>query len=212
MADVLRVSLLGTLPGGEVWSVNPVWGVADFGAPIDFELANTIAVACAAVAVPAAITQMWSSSTRLTSVRVEARSYAGVLESQAEAAKGSPAVGTAAQGAPIQTSLVSSLRTAVAGGRGRGRLYWPATGLLIGPVDLRPPAANVTAILAAVKTYLSGLETAIKVSVSTAKLVVWSRESAAAANVNRIFLGDIPDVQRRRRDALAETLQIVSFP
>jgi hypothetical protein len=43
-------------------------------------------------------------------------------------------------------------------------------------------------------------------------LAVWSRTAASITTVNQIQMGDIVDVQRRRRDQLVETYQSLAFP
>jgi hypothetical protein len=41
---------------------------------------------------------------------------------------------------------------------------------------------------------------------------VWSRTNASTAPVTSINMGDVCDVQRRRRDALLENYQALAFP
>lgn len=206
MAEVLRVSLFGSMPNGEEWSVNPVWRIGgDFGVPVTAAQAQTIATAIAAISVPTAMLQSMSNgSTTVTGCRVEARSLTGTLESQAEALKTTPQAGSGTNVHPFQVSLVTSLRTATPGASGRGRLYWPFTGLPLVASTLRPASATMTPLLAAVETYLSDIEAAIEATVTGVSLCVWSRKNGSTANVQTLAMGDVPDVQRRRRDALLE--------
>lgn len=213
MADLLRISINGAMPSGEVWSVNPVYSVGgDFGAPVSQAQAQTIANAIAAAAVPSTLQGMWSSGTTMTGYRVEARSKTGVLETQAESVRATPIAGNGLNPHPFQTSAVISLRTALPGASGRGRLYWPATALGIDPTSLRISATPVTNTLAAVKTYLSAIQTAIDVTLDGVALVVWSRKNHAITTVNRLELGNVFDVQRRRRDQLIENISATTYP
>lgn len=215
VANVIRLSIFGTLPGGEVWSVNPVWQIGGVATAEDITQieAQTMATACAAVSVPAGVTQIMSTSTMLTGVRVEARRWDGTLAAQAEALKGTPTAGAGAAGNPYQTSLVLSLRTGGIGGSGRGRLYWPCTGLTIQPTTLRPSTTNVTSTLAGMKTYLTSLGTALNASLTNAPVLsVWSRVGASTTPVNNLLMGDVTDVQRRRRDQLVESYQSLAWP
>jgi hypothetical protein len=41
---------------------------------------------------------------------------------------------------------------------------------------------------------------------------VWSRTNQGFANVTSLQVGDIVDIQRRRRDDLVESYQATSFP
>lgn len=206
MADVLRVSIFGALPSGEEWSVNPVYSIGgDFGVPVSPSQAQTIADAIAAISVPTAILQnMSNGSTTVQGCRVEARELDGTLESQAEALKGTPQAGSGTNVHPFQVSLVSSLRTTTPGASGRGRLYWPLTGLTLAAATLRPAAATMNPLVTAVETYLSTIDTAISATLTGVGLVVWSRKNGTVANVTTISMGDVPDVQRRRRDSLLE--------
>jgi len=213
MAELLRVSIVGAMPSGEEWSVNPVWSIGgDFGTTVTPAQAQTIATAIAAVAAPGSLLALWQPATTLTGCRVEARTLAGVLETQAEGIKTTAQVGTGASPHPFQTSIVSSLRTAFPGARGRGRLYWPATGVNISGSTLRPISSTITSVLGGVKTYLSGIEAAIDATLDGVSLAVWSRTSAQLNRVVSIQMGDVLDTQRRRRDTLVEAVSTTPYP
>jgi len=213
MADVLRISIKGTLPAGEEWSVNPVYRIGgDFGSPVSSTQCNTIAQAIAALALPTGLQGLMTSSCAWTGVRVEARSLAGNLESQGEALRPLPAAGNGNDPNPFQSSLVISLRTPLGGASGRGRIYWPATGVQLNTATLRPSAAVVTSALSGAKTLLSGIQTAIDTTLDGISLVVWSRKLLSTSNVNQLQMGDIVDSQRRRRDQMVETYQSLTYP
>lgn len=212
MASVVRTSILGTMPGGEVWSVNPCFFLLDEPAEVTSSEAIAIANAIKAIAVPTGIRTMWSTSTALTGVRVEARDRNGVLESQAEASLAVAATGTGASPHPYQTSSVTSLRTNFPGGQGRGRLYWPATSALLVTATLRHDPSQVTSVLSGVKTYLSAIQAAVAASAGPCALTVWSRTGTAFHQVTELRQGDVLDVQRRRRDQLAETVSVLPYP
>ncbi len=213
MAQLLRISITGAMPSGEVWSVNPVFSVGgDFGVPVSAVQAQTIATAVAAVAVPTGLVTMNVAAVTVTGCRVEARSMAGVLEVQAEGVKAVPTPGSASGGHAFQTSLVFSLRTATPGARGRGRLYWPATGISVTATTLRVNAAALTSAVAAIKTYLGGIEAAIEATLPGVSLCVWSRTAPNLYPVTSIQSGDVLDVQRRRRDQTIESYSSTTWP
>ena len=91
-------------------------------------------------------------------------------------------------------------------------MYWPATGAALQTADYRLSSAVVPTTLAGLKTFLSGLEAAIKVTLPNANLTVWSRTTANFHDVNSLQLGNVLDVQRRRRDALLENYTATTFP
>lgn len=213
MARLMRVSIVGALPTGEEWSVNPVYAVGgDFGTPVSSTQAQTIATAIAAITVPTGILQGMTSSTTLAGVRVEARAINGALESQAEGMKAVPTPGTGLSAHPFQTAIVSSLRSGVPGPRGRGRLYWPATGINVAAATLRAASGVTTSHISAVKTYLSGIEAAIEATLTGVSLCVWSRVGLTLSPVTQIQAGDVLDVQRRRRDQLVESISSLVYP
>jgi len=213
MADLIRVSLKGDMAGGEVWSVNPVYSIGgDFGAPVSAAQAATIAAGIDALTISVGVTGMWNPTTRLLGCRVEARTLAGDLEALAEHVRGAPVAGAASGAMPFQTSLVSSLRTTHPGPSGRGRLYWPATGVPLTLATNRPSSANMTTYLAGIKTTLSAIQGVIDVTLDGVALAVWSRKNADLYVVNSIQTGDVLDVQRRRRDAEVENYNVLAYP
>lgn len=212
MAQLLRVSIKGSMPGGEDWSVNPVWTISDFGVSTTPVQIQAVATALAAVNPPASALAFMNSATTLHTYRVEARTSAGVLENLAEAVRGAPLAGNGATPHPYQTSAVVSLRTNQVGASGRGRLYFPATGVPLQAGSLRPSSADVTAWIGGIKTYLSGMQTAVRTVFPTASLIVWSRKTTGMFPVDTIQAGDVLDTQRRRRDTLIEAYQSVAFP
>lgn len=211
MARLIRVSIKGTFPSNEVWSVNPVYGFADPDVVTTPTQMSAAAAAVAAVAVPANLRGMMSTNTRINSFRLEARTAAGVLENLAENTLGSPVAGTGTTPHTFQTAWCSSLRTTVVGASGRGRLYWPATGVTVDPTSMRPTNPSPVSVAGAVQTYLSGIETALNTVWGGLGLGVWSRKNGSVNDVSTIQVGDVLDIQRRRRDSLIETYVSVSY-
>lgn len=203
MSNFLRVSIQGGMPGGEVWSVNPCFGYVAPGLPFSEEDLNEIATAVAAVEIGSLQTLM-SGFTNVQGVRVEARNWDGTMDGAAEATRSSFINGSGSSRHPYQTSVVFSLRTLNPSQRAKGRLYWPATGTPIDTDSLRLSSTTRDAIAAGAVTYLEAVETAINSVVDGARLIVWSRASAAGYYVTRVVVGDVLDTQRRRRDTLVE--------
>jgi hypothetical protein len=212
MANFLRLSIFGTLPTGEEWSVNPAYNISDFGVSTTPAQVQAVATAAAAVSPGASMLALWTTTTALTGVRVEARDNDGTLENLAEAIRAIPLAGSGTSAHPFQTATVTSLRTAQVGQSGRGRLYWPATGCGIANATLRLSAPTPTALLTAVSTYLGAIQTAVRVTFAGANLAVWSRKMNLANNVTSLQQGDVLDTQRRRRDTLVENYVSVAYP
>jgi len=212
MASVIRVSVLGAMPGGEVWSVNPCFFLLDEPASISQTEALTIATAVDALTIPTGLRAALSTGTTFTGTRVEARDRTGALEALAEHTRATPVAGNGTVSHPYQTSAVTSLRTAFPGAQGRGRLYWPATGIAVLSTTSRIDPGQLTSLLSGVKTYLAAIEAAVAVSAGPSPLAVWSRTGSAFHQVNEIRMGDVADTQRRRRDAVTESYSVLTYP
>lgn len=211
----VRVSVLGTLSGGEVWSINPVFdpsGELEIG--IDQSKVDAAAKAIADLAIPAALLTLMSSSAQRVGARVEVRSDASdsllAISTQSSTTN---AAGSAVITAPYQTSVVCSIRTDTPGGSGRGRLYWPALAASLAQnARVTNPTPATTA--AAFKTYLSGMQSALATAfpLISFDLAVRSKTTHTTPHAVRLQVGDVLDTQRRRRDALPESYVQVTYP
>lgn len=214
----IRVRLIGSLPGGEVWSVNPAFNETTNVADWDQTAGQSAADAIAAIALPAALNDLRSSTAPGVTVRVERRSDAHELLGAAEAAW------TAAKGTslsprmPPQIAVVLSLRSTTPGSRGRGRLYWPALGGQVDSTTLRMSVPTPAAAASAAAQYLDAMATALKNALAPAPslidydLCVVSPTTGTKTRITRIEVGNVYDVQRRRRDRLAEVYAGVPMP
>jgi hypothetical protein len=211
VSHLVRVIVLGNLPGGEKWTVTPTFDSIT-GDDVSYADCLNLVGAINAITVPTGLRNQWNVNTGIAGVRVEAREYNGTLQAQAEGMRSSPVNGSSSKNLPYQAAIVSSLRTALPGPRGRGRLYWPGTGADIDPSSLRLSPTNANLFLTGVASYLSAMRTEINTVLGSPNvLAVWSRENQEATVVNRLLVGDILDVQRRRRDSLSETYASTSF-
>lgn len=212
MADLIRLSLFGTLPGGEEWSVNPVYKITS-GAVITATEATAAVDAVNGTNALTEVTAVMSTTTFITGCRIEARKATGELETMAEGLRSSPQQGGGGGRLPYQSAMVASLRSLAVGGRGRGRLYWPATGLTLDSATLRINPTVRNAFCLGMKTYLKNLGDAIDgVIDETVALGVWSRTGATVGLVTKILAGDVVDTQRRRRDAIPESYAEQLYP
>lgn len=213
--DLMRLSLEGTFVGGEAWSVNPIFRFGDFEQP-DPTIPQMNAAALAAAAVDPGVNMsiILSTACQITGVRLEARKLNGDLVIVGEANRPTPFTGTTTPKCPTQTSVVQSLRSERAGGRGRGRLYWPALGASLTSSTMRWDTTQRNGFGNDAKTYWSAVGGALGTALGlpSGTLAVWSRAGGFLTNVNRLQVGDVLDTQRRRRDAYPESYQTVTYP
>lgn len=214
----LRLTLLGNATNGERWSVNPIYDP-------EGEIQNSwnqangdlMAAAAANVVPPAQLLSLMSSTLTITGVRLEGRhNSTDELLGVSEFLHTTPIVGTGTLRLPLQAAVVISLRTDTPGGRGRGRLYWPACGATLSTAG-RLSSPTETVVVGAAQTYLRGISDAMDASVppdplTSIHLAVRSRTAKTTPHVNRLQVGDVVDTQRRRRDALPENYANAVYP
>lgn len=208
-----RVSILGATPGGEVWSINPVFDPTGEFPGWNQGQADAACVAINALTIPASLLSLMSANLSVTGCRIEVRNDAddsliGVAENQ----KSTPKVGTGGALMPAQCAIVVSLRSDTPGPSGRGRIYWPAVGATIGNA-LRLSGPLPATIGADMKTYLSSIEGALTASFAALPfdLAVRSRTRKTTPHINRLQVGDVIDTQRRRRDNLPESYVTTAY-
>lgn len=214
----IRVNLRGTLPGGEAWSVNPAFNETTDVTTWDQQAAQNAANAIAALEIPGPLNALRSTSAAGATVRVERRSDSGAILGAAEA--GWTIVGSSSSAGvhPPQTAVVLSLRSTVPGSSGRGRLYWPAIGATLSSTTLRLSTPATSAVATATATYLDKISSALKANLAAPPslidydLCVVSPTTGTKTRIVLIQVGDVLDVQRRRRDRLVESYASAPMP
>lgn len=117
--DILKLSIRGTLPGGEAWSVNPIFDAFNAYDGVEANDMNAVALAVRAVSVPDSLKNLMSSGAAITSFRLEGRTGGNELVLAAEAAPASGSItGLGVATKPYQTSVVASLLTGLREPRG----------------------------------------------------------------------------------------------
>lgn len=211
----VRVSILGDAPGGEVWSINPVFDpTGEFPGGVDQANLDAACNAIANLTVPTGLLNKMSNALRVTGARIEVREDSNdALIGIAIDVRTTPAVGSGTPLRPAQCAVVLSLRTNTPGGSGRGRLYFPALGDAIGS-DLRYNSTIMSAFVTDMRTYLNGMRSALATAFPTIgfDLAVRSRTTHTTPHVVRIQAGNVIDTQRRRRDAMVEDYVSLPFP
>lgn len=210
--NVVRIQ--GTLPSGEVWSINPKF-VATSGTlvihndPLQSWADNIAAMKSGKVA-GTQLLGIMGKKTAITSIRCEHRNTDDVLVDAAEATLSTPAYGTIDAKMPHQVAWVVSLRTNRAGRSYRGRLYWPALAAPVLPDTSRIWVDNLDVWLTDMSDLLGGIQSAAP-SETPVTLAVVSQTRNTATAVTRLEGGDVLDTQRRRRDALDELYRSKPF-
>ena len=104
--------------------------------------------------------------------------------------------GNAGTQLPAQLAVVMSLRTGARGAGGRGRMYLPLTSITLSTGRIH--STQQTPLTAAGKAFLEALNT-----YGPVPAVVNARKLQYSA-IDRVAVGDLMDVQRRRREQIRE--------
>lgn len=211
----VRVSILGSAVGGEVWSINPTFDpTLEFPGSVDQAALDAAAAAIGSISPGVLMLTSMSTALSITGARVEVRDDASdALLALSIYTRPTALQGTGAPFQAPQAAIVTSLRTNTPGASGRGRLFWPLIGIQTN-TSLRISASNVTTFLGQMKTYLQAIESALETAFPTIafNLAVRSRATSSTPHVVRIQAGDVVDTQRRRRDSLPESYSSLSIP
>lgn len=203
-----RVILNGNTPApGEVWSVGTSWIGPNTEIPFPDLKAWADGIAAAIVALSGnTLISILSATGSITEIRVEQRDVVtDELIQAAESTLATPKVGSGPATKTLQTSAVISLITAQPGRSYRGRVYWPAWAYTPTATMLFN-SGDMTAWLTAFDN-LHDLIKAQALVVDAAYQMVLAVRSRLLHESNEVLtlaVGNVPDVQRRRRDALAE--------
>lgn len=211
----VRVSILGAGPSGEVWSINPTYDPSgEFGTTVNQAQLDAAATAIANRTINTGLMSCLATTQSRTGARVEVRDDAtdNLLGISVQSST-TPQAGTATLRLPLQAAIVCSLRTDTPGGRGRGRFYWPATGVTLGTTG-RLSSPTAASLATDFRTYLNGIDTDLTTAfpLLSFDLAVRSKLTHTTPHVVRLQVGDVIDTQRRRRDALAEAYSSVTYP
>lgn len=209
------VRILGSSPGGEVWSINPRF-YHPSGTPVT-EYADLLTWATAINSLnsgafwPVTLMSLISSTGGIRGVRVEYIDESGNLAQAAEYIRPTVITGTGSMSKPLQTSMVVSLLSGRPGRSFRGRLFLPYWGSPILGTDGRIPPAGRDSVLAAMQVWLTAVGAAAPIGGGMVLAVV-SQTTGLAVRITQLQIGDVPDTQRRRRDALVEQRTGIVFP
>lgn len=215
MPNYARCIIEGTSQGGEVWSC----GLSYSGATASFSQATLqawadgVATHIESLTSANVLISMLSTAGAVTGVRCETRSNEDLLLLAAEGAVSPAKSGSSPPNKVFQSAACFSLRTPIPGRSFRGRVYWPAWNYA--PTTAMRFNAGVTTDMA---TALVALNTAIIAAAEAAEpatgieLVVRSKVLDVETEVTSVAVGDVPDVQRRRRDDLVEVYGVVAVP
>lgn len=119
-------------------------------------------------------------------------------------------IGSGTANHPLPTAMVFSTMTAIAGRSFRGRMYWPCLSNTINSSG-RLASSTTTTIASDVVAMLEGLADAPAIATDLRPAVV-SKTRDLVTPVTSIRVGDVPDTQRRRRDALVEAYTTSPWP
>lgn len=195
----------GTNPGGEIWTNTLRFTDGTSGAFTGLDLVAAVQQVKDRWAAMLNTTGFFADCQRVTSVSGYVYDAGGNLVEQAITTS-APVAGTALATLPHSSAIVASLLTGIPGRSYRGRLYLPLAGAQISTVDMLLPSTSRQTIADEVAEALDELRSAgYDVGADGLDPVVVSTTLTLSTPITQVRVGSVPDVQRRRRNALIET-------
>lgn len=185
-----RVSMVGTLPGSEVFSFG--WSYSVSGTVDQAALDALVAGVKAAASVAGVVTPLRNalgsnaSYSKITAYYYLGGATAASLYSESVFA----AAGLSGATHPNQTAMVVTTLTGLTGRQRRGRMFVPATGQTLDGAS-QVATSDLTAIVGALKSIVNGAP-------SSWSPVVISRVGSFASTITQLRVDSRLDVQRRR--------------
>ena len=210
-----RLIMKGTLPGGEVWSSGISFIPGTEGGPLIetfadlLSWATTFGAYITGLSATNELLQTMSTGVFITSIRTELLNPGPTLFQAAEFPLAVAKQGGLALTKSYSDALVFSLLTPLPGRSRRGRMYWPALGAVLDGATGRVVSATNLARATRMKELIHAAQAATPGAVIGA--AVWSEKLQSGEFISKVAVGDVLDTQRRRRDALVEQYQTVTY-
>lgn len=199
---VTKYVVSGTMPSGEIWQT--AWWRTGLAAT---DVTDAAAATVATGAPLTAVLNAWKAwnGTQVKATALDMYHYGSGTGADAHGHASLAVAGTQASNiSPNQVALVVTLRSATATRSGRGRQYWPATGMAISAADGLFPSGSVS-------TFLTALAALFLPPTSPQPTVVVSQTRIATYPVVSIDADTRPDTQRRRLNSIRVPRQSVSL-
>ena len=202
--NVVRIN--GSLPGGEVWSVTPKFNRPS-GPVTEYEdlerWAGIVAGTMETWTTSNIFRTLLSTAGTIDSVRVEARNAANQLTQAAEVQLTPSLPGISPANKMFQSCVVFTFLTGRPGRSYKGRMYWPALAASLN-TQLRMAQSTIDSYATNGVELLEMIGGAGATDGEFPIPVVVSQTTGVSTPITSVRVGDILDIQRRRRDSLTE--------
>lgn len=202
--NVVRIN--GSLPGGEVWSVTPKFNRPS-GPVTEYEdlerWAGVVAGTMEAWGSGNVFRTLLSTAGTIDSVRIEARNAANQLTQAAEVQLTPSLPGISPANKMFQSCVVFTFLTGRPGRSYKGRMYWPALAASLN-TQLRMAQSTIDSYATNGVELLEMIGGAGATDGEFPIPVVVSQTTGVSTPITSVRVGDILDIQRRRRDSLTE--------
>lgn len=197
-----RISLTGTLPSNEVFDTS-FWVLGYGGSLASLQtLADDIAALITATDAFQYTLGLLDTGSQYATLRAYGYESAGGKATYVAESDLSLSGTTSALHCPLQTCVVVSLRTTLAGRSYRGRMYLPATAAILNQFALITEQGVLATEWAGL---LSGVNALTLSGGGNPTVSVVSQTLTTSTPVSSVKVGNRPDVQRRRANGVAET-------
>lgn len=215
VAPYNTIRINGLLPGGEVWSINPKFGISGGGAVDDYQIllgwASSVAGLNSGNIFPTSWRTALSTAGRIASIRAEYYGADGRLAVAAEYILPTSVAGTGTPNKSFSDAICVSLLSGRPGRSYRGRLYIPGLAVGLDTTALRITPTVTLALATEGAAFLDAIADAVGAGQVVRPIIV-SQTLGVNTQVSAVRVGDVLDTQRRRRDSLQEAYNTAPVP
>lgn len=226
IAGFNRLQIQGTIRATEIWSCGFNFGSTAGEATIDRE--EDLAAAAATIRglnggniVPASARALMGAQLQITGFRLSEVDGTDFKETAvATVALAASIYGTGNNLLPQEVACALTLDTGRAGRQYRGRVYWPACGAAMSP-ELRFDGTALGTLAGDMGQWMHDVAGAIQGAITAGgaapaggvcRPLVVSRAGGHVSAITQVRAGDVPDVQRRRRNSEKERYSVGAVP
>lgn len=203
----IKASIVGQFGGGEIWNTGFWLRVNEFATPPAEQmndLAEDIFNLWGGIWL-ASLDSLAGTGTKPLGCRTHYYPQGSLVSTQTGESLAELAGGTQTQVHPYQVGVVCSLRTPVATRRTRGRMYLPLNAVPTSAASGQY-SADVGVVADAMQAFFNEVNNLLLGGTDPLSLVVASHASGSTEAVTSIRVDSVPDVQRRRVNALVPLL------
>lgn len=204
LTQYVRLTLGGTMPGGESWSVGMSFTFTGTvtAAQLTTWLAAVDAVVVTHLAPAGGVRALMAQQTKIVTLRAAVFPVSATSSSvTAQRNLTTPVLGTGSFDHPNQIAICMSTHSGLAGKRFNGRMYWPCDGANIDGTTHQLALTQLTPAVTKVRDFMGGVAATTLGSTGLAPAIAVPG-GGLASPITALTMDSVCDTQRRRRKSV----------